>query len=169
VDQEEQSKQLNEIARHYDTKLWAIPIAFFIAEGAAFNSLNLHCFFVLKNMLILAGNGVFSFLVWVQFEKDHFWEIVAQWKILVGDSENSKISFYTLIGKKEKKTIDTIKQKIIKWAEDDAGCVTLKTPSPLWSEFALCVPLAKIVSCIMRILILLSLTGFLIILIKFIF
>lgn len=111
-DEREYYIQLHEAGRHYDTQMWATPGIFFIAQGAVFTSLDFSNIFTWTNGLILLGNALFSFYLWIQFEKNRQWQLLIQNRIDYTDSSlgsRYRIPLYTIIGKNNREKVEQIR------------------------------------------------------------
>jgi hypothetical protein len=70
------TEQQHEIARHYDTQLWAIPTAFFAITALELAALNDdHSFRSIWNLSIFLISGIISALFLLLFYKVHFQQL----------------------------------------------------------------------------------------------
>lgn len=93
--------QLHQTSRLYQTELWAIPAIFFGLQGLFFQALDWRTIstFSIKNFIILFANAIFSFLMWLTFEKHHAWVLLLQNKIDKLDKlspDEDKIPMYSM-------------------------------------------------------------------------
>jgi hypothetical protein len=82
--------QLHETARTYQTQIWAVPAVFFALQGVVIFALDFTAWLTLKNMIILLGNGVFSYLLSLVFIKTSSLELLIQARINVVDDKANK-------------------------------------------------------------------------------
>lgn len=82
--------QLHQTARAYQTQLWAIPAVFFGLQIFAFQTIknaSIKEFLSLFNAVVLLVNGLFSFLLWLIFEKHYAFGILIHGQICEFDKK----------------------------------------------------------------------------------
>src|ERR1051326_3232921 len=152
--------QLHETSRNYQTDLWAIPGIFLGLQGLLLQVLVLNNnFFISRiNAIILFLDGIFSFLLWLQFEKTHVWQLILQGKIdeinthLNEQEKNNQNKYFPRISFYSSKPEDLNKQ-INLWEANHA-----KYPLSLLSRFAARQTVSSRVSIIMLSTIIISIT-----------
>lgn len=117
--------QLHQASRHYDTKLWAIPVIFFGVAGFVLSNFNFDCLVSGRNFALSVVGTTASLLLLVQFAKDYFYQRSIQDRINVLD-ERDAFPLYSLSEDELENRLKELKGKKIKF---DRFKFLLKLPS----------------------------------------
>ena len=116
----ERYTQIHEAARHYDTKIWAIPAVFFSIIGFIVSQINFTNLLSYQNIFLTLIGFFGSLLLAIQFNKDSFWVISLQDKINeMDEKENFYFPLYALPKSKVRARLPELQKS--KFGQDDAG------------------------------------------------